>query len=192
MRKFILLAITVFTVLITTAQDFSNKGKDFWVGYGYHERMNAANPPGGSQDMVLYFATEQVTNITITIPGSGYTQNITTPAGNNVITSAIIPKTLPDDARLITEGLSNKGIHITSDQPMVSYAHVYNQSVSGATILFPTNTLGREYYSVNYKNWSNTNNSNCWFYVVAADTLTTTLEITPSCNTIGVVNACTT
>jgi len=185
MRKIILLAITVFTVLITTAQDFSNKGKDFWVGYGYHERMNAANPAGGSQDMVLYFATEQVTNIIITIPGTGYTQNITTPAGNNVLTSAIIPKTLPDDARLVTEGLSNKGIHITSDKPMVAYAHVYNQSVSGATILFPTNTLGREYYSVNYKNWSNTNNSNCWFYVVAADTGTTTLEITPSGNTVG-------
>ena len=124
--------------------------------------------PGGSQDMVLYFATDQVTNIAITIPGIPFTvQNITTPAGNNVITSVTIPKTGANDATLLTEGTSNKGIHITSDKPMVAYAHIYNASVSGATILYPTNTLGKEYYSINYKNWSNSPNSNCWFYVVA-------------------------
>ena len=181
MRKIILLAITVFTVFTATAQDFSNKGKDFWVGYGYHQVMSVSN----AQDMVLYFATEQVTNIVISIPGTGYIQNITTAAGNNVVTSAIIPKTGGNDARLLTEGLSNKGIHITSDKPMVAYAHVYNSSVSGATILFPTNTLGKEYYSVNYKNWSNSANANCWFYVVAADTGITKIQITPVGNTTG-------
>lgn len=169
--------ITVFSVICAVAQDFSNKGKDFWVGYGYHERMNNGGG-GGSQDMVLYFATDRVTNITINIPALGYTQNLTSPAGNNVLTSAIIPKTVPD-ARLLTEGLSDKGINITSDQPMVAYAHVYNANVSGATILFPKNTLGKEYYSINYTNNSNTANSNCWFYVVATDTGTTTVEITP-------------
>ena len=48
-------------------QDFSNKGKDFWVAYGYHQVMSNGN----GQEMVLYFATDQVTNITITIPGTG-------------------------------------------------------------------------------------------------------------------------
>ncbi len=184
MRKNLLLAIIILTSLTGFAQDFSNKGKDFWVGYGYHQQMTNGGG-GGSQDMVLYFATEQVTNITITIPSTGYTQNITTGAGNSVVTSATIPKTGANDARLLTEGLSDKGIHITSDKPMVAYAHVYNQSVSGATILFPTNTLGREYYSVNYKNWSNSVASNCWFYVIATDTGTTTLKITPTGNTVG-------
>ena len=68
---------------------------------------------------------------------------------------------------------------------MVAYAHVYNSSVSGATILFPTNTLGKEYYSINYKNWSNSTNANCWFYVIAADTGTTKVMITPTGNTTG-------
>ena len=180
MRKLILLSLAVHSLLTASAQDFSNKGKDFWVGYGYHTIMTGGN----TQDMVLYFATDQVTNITITIPGLGYTQNLTSLAGNNVLTSAIIPKTFPD-ARLIAEGLSDKGIHITSDKPMVAYAHIYNQSVSGATILYPTNTLGKEYYSINYKNWSNSNNANSWFYVVATDTGTTTVEIKPTANTTG-------
>jgi IgGFc binding protein len=183
MRKCILLALVFFASKTSFSQDFSNKGKDFWVAYGYHERMGQAN--GGSQDMVLYFATDQVTNITISIPGTGYTQTLTSGAGNSVLTSATIPKTGPQDSRLTIDGLSNKGIHITSDKPMVAYAHIYNQSVSGATILYPTNTLGKEYYSVNYKNWSNINNANCWFYVVAADTGTTTLKITPTGNTTG-------
>ena len=182
MRKFLLLSLTLFFAFTAFGQDFSNKGKDFWVGYGYHQVMTGGN----TQDMVLYFATDQVTNITIDIPALGYTQTLTSPAGNNVLTSAIIPKTVPD-ARLTTEGTSNAGIHITSDKPMVAYAHIYNQSVSGATILYPTNTLGKEYYSVNYKNWSNTNNANCWFYVIATDTGTTTVEITPQANIAGVV-----
>ncbi len=184
MRKLCFLATLVLTVLICNnlyAQDFSNKGKDFWVGYGYHQVMTGNN----AQEMVLYFATDQVTNISITIPALGYTQNITTPGGSNVITSAAIPKAGGQDARLNSEGLSSKGIHITSDKPMVAYAHIYNQSVSGATILYPTNTLGKEYFSVNYKNWSNTQNANSWFYVVAVDTGTTTVEISPSGNTTG-------
>jgi gliding motility-associated-like protein len=184
MRKIILLALVFLTSSTAFGQDFSNKGKDFWVGYGYHQQMTNGGG-GGSQDMVLYFATEQVTNITISIPATGYVQNITTGAGNGVVTSATIPKTGVNDARLLTDGLSSKGIHVTSDKPMVAYAHVYNTSVSGATILYPTNTLGREYYSVNYKNWSNSANSNCWFYVVAADTGTTTVKITPTGNTTG-------
>jgi len=183
MRKLYLLSALVLTVIfggsITYAQDFSNKGKDFWVAYGYHERMG--QPNGGSQDMVLYFAAEQAANVTVSIPGVGYTQNYFVPA-NSVITSAAIPKTAPQDVRLTATSTApeNKGIHITSDKPIVAYAHIYNQSVSGATILFPTPTLGKEYYSINYQNTSNTNNANCWFYVIAADTGTTTVEIVPS------------
>ncbi len=191
MRKFYFLSTLLLTVLLgsmTYAQDFSNKGKDFWVGYGYHQQMLNVNPPGGqaggSQDMVLYFAAEQTANVTVTIPALGYTASYVVPA-NTVVTSTPLPKTGALDARLNSEGLTNKGIHIVSDKAIVTYAHVYNQSVSGATILFPTNTLGKEYYSVNYKNTSNSNNANCFFYVVAADTGTTTVRITPSANTIG-------
>ena len=185
MRKLHLLStllLAIFTGGISYAQDFSNKGKDFWVGYGYHQIMSGTN----LQDMVLYFAADQNTNVTVTIPGIGYAQNYFV-AANTVLTSSPIPKTGLQDARLLTESTipEKKGIHITSDKPIVAYAHIYNQSVSGATILFPTTTLGKEYFSVNYTNISNSPNSNCWFYVVAADTGTTTVEITPSAATIN-------
>ncbi|MES1218088.1 MAG: PKD domain-containing protein [Bacteroidota bacterium] len=187
MKRLYLLSTLVLTVLAGSsayAQDFSNKGKDFWVGYGYHQIMSFG---GNVQEMVLYFATEAVTTVTVSIPGTGYSQTYTNIPANTVFTSNPIPKIGAQDARLTSESLApeNKGIHITSDKPIVAYAHIYASSVSGASILFPTSTLGKEYYSVNYKNISNTNNANCWFYVVACDTGTTTVEITPSAPTIN-------
>src|SRR5574338_710382 len=187
MKQIFLLVALVFTILLggrVAAQDFSNKGKDFWVAYGYHEVMLDG---GNLQQMVLYFATEAVTTVKVSIPGLGYSVTYANIPANTVFTSNPIPKSGAQDARLLSESTTpeNKGIHIEADHPIVAYAHIYNSNVSGASILFPTNTLGKEYYSVNYKNVSNTPNANCWFYVVACDTGTTTVEITPSAPTIN-------
>lgn len=185
MKKFCFVSTLLLGVLlgeVSLAQDFSNKGKDFWVGYGYHQVMTNGN----QQEMVLYFAADQNTNVTVSIPGIGYSQTYFV-AANTVLTSNPIPKGgAGGDARLLTESTSPevKGIHIEADKPIVAYAHIYNNSVSGATILYPTNVLGKEYYSINYKNVSNTDNANCWFYVIACDPGTTTVEITPSENTL--------
>ena len=184
MRKF-LVSVFTFCALFQFAytQDFSNKGKDFWVGYGWHQRMSSGGNSGGSQDMVLYFTSDVNANVKIEIPSVGYVQNLTVPA-NTVQTSTPIPKSGMQDARLFNEGKSNRGIHITSDRPVVAYAHIYSQNVSGATLLFPTNTLGKEYYSVNFTQTSNEGNSNSWFFVVATED-NTLVEIIPSAATVG-------
>lgn len=182
MRNFFLLIVLFFLSFQLTAQDFSNKGTDFWLGYGYHVRYVTGNPVNGQQ-MVLYIATEAVTNVTVSIPALGYTQTYNNIPANTIFTTNAIPKTGTQDARLTTEGISNKGIHVTSDKPVVAYTHIYNSNVSGATLLFPTNTLGREYYSVNFTQFSNEGSSNCYFFVVATDTGTTTVEVIPSANT---------
>ncbi len=69
-------ACLLLTNLYSLAQDFSNKGRDFWVAYGYHQVMTAGN----NQEMVLYFATEAATNVTVTIPGLGYSATYSIPA----------------------------------------------------------------------------------------------------------------
>jgi PKD repeat protein len=163
------------------AQDFSNKGKDFWVGYGYHQVMKSGN----QQQMVLYFATDAITTVTVEIPGLGYSQTYTNIPANTIFTSNPLPKAGPQDARLTQEGTFNNGIHITSSKPIVAYTHIYNSSVSGATLLFPTPTLGREYYSVNFTQTSNAPDANCWVYAIAVDTGTTTIEVIPSANTVS-------
>lgn len=160
-----------------SAQDFSNKGKEFWVGYGFHQNMTNGNP----QDMVLYFTSDVNANVTVEIPRLGYLKTYTVSA-NTVTETTPIPKTGAQDARLRTEGLYNSGIHITSDRPVVAYAHIYYQNASGATLLFPVNTLGQDYYSLNYTQKSNADSSSSWAYVVATED-STLVEITPSANT---------
>ncbi|HZH00990.1 MAG TPA: IgGFc-binding protein, partial [Flavisolibacter sp.] len=159
------------------AQDLSNKGKDFWIGYGNHVRMFN----GGNQleAMQLYITSDVNTTGTVSIASIGFSQSYTITA--NQITTIDIPRT----AALMDHGLFDHGIHVTAAKPVVVYSFIYVNAQSGATVCLPTNTLGREYYSVNFDQISNEANSASYFFVVAADTGTTTVEITPSANTKG-------
>lgn len=168
------------------AQDFSNRGKDFWLGYGSHVEMYVDNTggvkaDGGSQDLILYFTSEFNTTVTVSIPGLGWTRNYTVRA-NQITESDPIPKSGAEDARLAVEGVSAKGIHVTSDKPIVAYAHIYNQNVSGASLLFPTPTLGQDYYVLGFTQRANARYAYPFCFVVATED-NTTVEVTPSVST---------
>jgi gliding motility-associated-like protein len=168
------------------AQDFSNKGKDFWVGYGSHISMynkadGTVDNTGGSQDMVLYFTSDENANVTVEIPGTGWSKKYSVKAGS-VTSSSPIPKTGASDARLATEGVSKRGIHITSDKTIVAYTHIYDKSNSGASLLFPTPTLGQDYYILGFKQLSDADFSYPYCFVIATED-NTTIEVTPSVNT---------
>jgi hypothetical protein len=72
MKKLTALLLSLLIISGICAQNFSNKGQDFWLGYGYHVNM-AGNPAGGgSQDMVLYFTSDKNATVTIEMPFNGY------------------------------------------------------------------------------------------------------------------------
>lgn len=162
------------------SQDRSNRGKEFWLGYGFnYGYFNDA--PVNQQELALYISTELAATVTVSINGTSWSQTLNIPA-NTVNASVLIPKSGPDDARILTDGLSNRGIHIVSDVPVAVYAHVYALMVSGATMLMPVETYGYTYYSINY--YQTTSQSNppdwySWFYVIASED-NTRIEITPS------------
>ncbi|WP_165958025.1 PKD domain-containing protein [Segetibacter sp. 3557_3] len=131
--------------------------------------------------MILYFTSDLAANVTVEIPALNWTRTYTVPA-NGVVESALMPKIATQDARLVAEGVYSTGIHITSDNPIVAYAHIYDANVSGATLLFPTNTLGQDYYSLNFRQSSNTINASSYAFVIATED-NTTVEITPSAQT---------
>lgn len=172
------------------AQDKSNRGKEFWLAYGFdYSFFN--EPPVNSQDLAIYISTEQAATVTVSITNTGYTQTLNIPA-NTVDASIIIPKSGVNDARTLTDGLQNRGIHIVSDVPVAVYAHVYATMVSGATMLMPVETYGYLYRSINYSQatsasplptiLSNTANGPdwySWFYIIASEN-NTRVEITPS------------
>lgn len=171
---FVLIAFCLSSSL--AAQDFSNKGKDFWIGYGNHVRMFTGTPP---EQMQLYITSDVSTQGQINIASIGFSRSFTVTA--NQITTITIPRA----AALMDDGLYNHGIHVTADNSVVVYSFIFVNAISGATVCLPTATLGRDYYSVNYTQRSNDPGSYSYFFVIAADTGTTTVEITPSAPTKG-------
>jgi len=170
----------------------SNRGRDFWVGYQRTNGFGTTPTSAGSQNMVIYMgAGDQPANVTITIEGTSGTPWVRTYAvpANSTRTSEIIPKLGADDARLFGEGLYNKkGIHITSDVPITAYAHIYESTNSGATMLMPSTVWGYEYYTLqsrqNYSSVSAAWPSASAFHIVAQSD-STIVEINPSAPTLG-------
>jgi len=167
------------------AQIADNKGRDFWVAYGNHVSMynpaGTINTSGGAQDMQLYFVAQKNCTVVVEIPWLGYNRVYAMNA-NSVLTTDALPKSGQQDARILEEGLSVKGIHITSTEDIVAYAHIFNNSVSGMSHLLPTKSLSDTYYSLNFSQVSNENNSKSYAYAIASED-STVVEIIPSVNT---------
>lgn len=174
---------------VQSPNDFSNKGTDFWVGYANHEDMysNATtiNSNGGAQRMNLYFTSDQDATVNVTIPGLAYTSPPITVTANNVTTFQLPNIIGSQYAQLYQEGKFNKGIHISSDVPIVAYAHIYANYVSAAAMLLPTNTWGTEYNTFNWNQNSSANSTSFNYFFVIANEDNTVVEITPTNNSIG-------
>jgi gliding motility-associated-like protein len=130
------------------AQDRSNRGKEFWLCYGYNWGFTSELPIN-AQELAIYISTEQAATVTVSVFGTTWSRTLNIPA-NTVDASILIPKSGADDARILTDGMSTKGIRISSDVPVAVYAHQYNTMLSGATMLMPLESLGYSYYSINY------------------------------------------
>jgi gliding motility-associated-like protein len=169
--KTFILSLSIFCVTHSlTAQNKSNRGKEFWLGYGHNTIMTPGpfSDPVNSQEQAIYISTEAPSIVTVSINGTTWSQTLNIPA--NTINSTIkVPKTGVNDARLLSEGLSTKGIHIISDTPIVVYTHQYTVQSSAASMLMPVNSWGYNYYSVNYNQTSNYPNSYSWFFVIASE-----------------------
>jgi gliding motility-associated-like protein len=195
----------LLTGMWSRGQNVSNRGTEFWVGYGHHQFMESGT---NAMNMVLYLSAEdQPATVTVTIDSSAqlpmnwWRKTYTIPAFT-VITSDIIPKGILNgpaaagdpfsdpnyDARLFTDPppagtggagvFRRKGIHIESNVPIVAYAHIYGSTSSGATMLLPVTAWGYSYVSLNSRQ---SYGSDCynWMYVVASKD-NTVIQVTPS------------
>ncbi len=163
---------------LQTGQGFSNKGKEFWVGYSPTEKFYSDN----SQDMRFTFSNTNNVPATVTISMPNIPTftplTYTVPANGTITTNGNeIPESGAEDARLVNEGVYTTGIKITSDTPIVVYCHAITNQVYAATVLFPTPTLGKEYTSLNFTQRSNNSNGKSFLFVVATED-NTTIEVT--------------
>lgn len=86
-----------------TAQNSSNKGTDFWVGF-----MNHRN--GSSASMFLYITSDSNTTGTVSVPGQTWSQSFTVTA--NQMTLVQIPNNVAYVS--CSDCIQDRGIHVTS------------------------------------------------------------------------------
>ena len=157
------------------SQDFSNKGKDFWLVYPDHV-------DGNQSAMGIYITSDVNASGTIKVGSTDIPFSVTA----NTVTRKFLGPSAGGDAsnvgivNTLAEGiLANSGIRIVSDQPVVVYSHIIRSARSGATLLIPVNVLGREYIVPSYRN-SGASGLNSGFgqVTVVAPEANTTVEIT--------------
>lgn len=171
MKRILVLLMFFLVTKNLQAQNFSNKGKEFWIPYSFHVG------PTNQVVMTLYITSDSTSTYSVEIFGGAVLQSGTITAGS--VVTCIVPQSY----FLSSSGLfKNKAVRVTASQNVVVYSYITRNAVSGATLCLPSNVLGTEYYSMNYNQRSNETNSNSYFTIIAIED-NTLVEITPASNT---------
>ena len=168
MRKIYLLSTFVLTLLFSKhlyAQDFSNKGKEFWFCFPNHI------PSGANGSMSLWITSDKATSGTITM--SNGTFNATFSIAANGIQSINIPYNLAHISNAESGLVIQKSIKVKADPgkpAFVAYAQQYGNARSAATLLLPTSVLGKKYRAISFTHTATSSggqNSRSQFQVIA-------------------------
>jgi gliding motility-associated-like protein len=177
--KKLCLAITLLLLLgfsqNVLAQNTSNKGKDFYVAYSGHI-------DGLASRLTLFLSADQVTNYQIYI-GNTLIQSSSVAPNTPIAANTCLPVTLDPNSNTVYIGSSdvvesNMAIHVITDKPISLYSVISNNARTGGTMVLPTNTLGKEYYTFSHSSRAS-NGAYAEFTIVATEDATD-IEITPT------------
>lgn len=152
--------IFIFGFLFASAaigQDFSNKGREFWVLFPPH-----APSQGNLANLSLYITSDKNTSGNIIINGIPSPFSITAYQPQEFILdrpSTYVSGTESANDANLTRIVENKGIRILVDEGkpnIVVYAHMYANARSAASIILPTSVLERKYQAISYSQLTNT------------------------------------
>lgn len=193
-------ADTVFMIgnVVQNQDTLTNKGTDFWCGFGYQESMRRKSTDASMAKMSIYVsATDGDANVVVEAPGTGFTTQTFLVANNTVKEFTNFPtgddvtaggtqglnSTNQPDTRLYATGISNKAIHIytTNGKPVSAWLHTYvNNNSAAGSMLFPSNTWNSSYTVQSYGGKANNSyTANSYFFVIANED-STDVTFTPS------------
>ena len=170
------LKLFVIILLFSVAKgysQYSTTGTNFWLSF--HENFESnANP-------ILYITSDIGATGTVTIPGVGWSQNFT------VGVNASVTINLPAASAIISQSntVLNRAVHVTSSTAVAVYAANQRGASSDATIVLPVHALGDRYIVNTYSTFSSYQSQ----FVVVGVQDNTSIQITPSANVQGGVNA---
>ncbi|MCX6265202.1 MAG: gliding motility-associated C-terminal domain-containing protein [Bacteroidetes bacterium] len=172
------------------SQEFSNKGKEFWLTYPAHV-------DGTSSVMGLYITASVNTTGTLELAGGApftfsVQANVVTRIFLNSTGTGVVSGTSPQYFGLNTavyqsqsNGVSSKSaIRIASNDPLVVYSHIIYSARSAATLALPTQVLGNEYIapSMPSANAAGGNGAGVGEIAVVASQANTQITILPTAN----------
>ncbi|MCG8576363.1 MAG: PKD domain-containing protein [Flavobacteriales bacterium] len=167
----------IFILLViswnTNAQNLTNEGTDFWVGFTEVYDETAAI-------FEINISARQPTTGTVTIiGGSGFTTPFSVVPG--VVTTITIP---PADAHNpFSETIIDRAIHVESIEPITVYASTFHLYRSEASVCLPSPSLGSDYMITTYPNRTAPSGPFESEFVVVCGPDPIQVEIVPSCPT---------
>jgi gliding motility-associated-like protein len=150
----------------------SNKGTNFWLGYMENIR-GVVILKNKACELDLYLTSDVSTTGSINFADGSASIPFTVTA--NQVSTVVIPQS----QFLSSGGQFLNGINVTSVQPIVVFAHIHANAVSGATLVLPVATLGKDYTCISYTQKSNEQPAYSAFVVVATED-STVVQITPT------------
>jgi gliding motility-associated-like protein len=157
MRKAIIFILLILTFHgVTYAQDYTNIGTDFWVGF-----LDNCDIREGNEMFTLFATGPNAATITINNPNTGWSTTFTiTP---NTIGSTYIPMAQAYDSTSCL--VHSKGLHVTSTTPVSIYYSTRGVNNLDVASVLPSSSLGSCYMVQSYP-------SDRWgseFVIVAAE-----------------------
>jgi PKD repeat protein len=176
---FIIGCLLTFLPFGTEAKDpchFSTEGTDFWFGL-MENRLT-----GNEHYLEITVSSRKDADFTVTYGPNEILIGTFSVTAN---TSEIVPI----DYNLLeakgSETIENKGINLQSTDSVNVYALNYRTRSSDVAVIYPTGSLGKEYFAMCYSPHPTNNiESNTEFLIVATEDQTI-VEITPSVDTDG-------
>ncbi|NLN96540.1 MAG: hypothetical protein GX128_10305 [Bacteroidales bacterium] len=145
----------------------TSQGTEFWLAFP------ANYDATGVRQLYITAENNSVVNINITDPAFSTTVNITAGTLETI--------TLPMAVEVTGNGsIHNKGIHVTSDNPVTVYVMSQRDFSTDAYLGLPVDALGNDYYVMAYEN----NNLGIQLTVVATED-NTNVSITPTASSPG-------
>jgi len=146
------LFVCAFSIATINAQDFSNKGKEFWVVFPPHQPSS----PTTLAELSLYISSDKNTNGHIVINGDSIPFNIIAFTPQEFIlprNTTYVSGAESATADSLNKIVLNKGIKVivTEGKPgVVVYAHMYANARSAASIILPISVLEKKYQVISY------------------------------------------
>jgi gliding motility-associated-like protein len=150
-----LLKLLVFAGLLYPFSSFgqvsSNEGTEFWVAFPTHEHDYFTDGTIALPNLSIFITSSQSSKGRVSV--GTFSQSFTV-AANNVTEIKIPREQSYIDISESGKTLPNRAVHITVDagQPkIVVYAHIFAAQRSAASLIIPSEALGKSYASINFK-----------------------------------------